>query len=54
MWNYALDNVAVVPFCDFDPRLVTGLLWRKDRADGGDLEELVAPAREIFAEPLSR
>jgi DNA-binding transcriptional LysR family regulator len=54
MWNYALDNVAVVPFCDFDPRLVTGLLWRKDRADGGDLEELVAPAREIFAESLSR
>lgn len=54
MRNYALDNVAVVPFCDFDPRLVTGLLWRKDRADGGDLEELASSAREIFAESLSR
>ncbi|MEU2268322.1 LysR family transcriptional regulator [Streptomyces olindensis] len=52
MQNYRLENVAVLPFSDFDPRLDTGLLWRKDRADGGDLEEVVAVAREVFAEPL--
>ncbi len=52
MQNYRLENVAVLPFSDFDPCLDTGLLWRKDRADGGDLEEVVAVAREIFAEPL--
>ncbi|MFE9448940.1 LysR family transcriptional regulator [Streptomyces sp. NPDC006739] len=50
--NYRLDNVAVLPFSDFQPLLETGLLWRKDRAHGGDLEELVAVAREIFTEPL--
>ncbi|WP_037675226.1 LysR family transcriptional regulator [Streptomyces griseus] len=52
MHNYLLGNVAVLPFSDFQPRLETGLLWRKDRANGGDLEELVAAAREVFAEPL--
>ncbi|MEV5436523.1 LysR family transcriptional regulator [Streptomyces sp. NPDC052682] len=51
--KYGLDNIIVLPFSDFDPRLGTGLFWRKDRADGGDLEELAAAAREIFAEPLS-
>ncbi|MFJ5997064.1 LysR family transcriptional regulator [Streptomyces sp. NPDC092370] len=50
--NYRLDNVAVLPFSDFHPRLETGLIWRKDRANGGDLEEVVAVAREVFAEPL--
>jgi DNA-binding transcriptional LysR family regulator len=50
--NHRLDNVTVLPFSDFHPQLETGLLWRKDRAHGGDLEEVVAAAREIFAEPL--
>jgi DNA-binding transcriptional LysR family regulator len=50
--NYALENVAVLPFSDFHPRLETGLIWRKDRGQGGDLEEVVAVAREVFAEPL--
>lgn len=50
--NYHLDNVAVLPFADFHPRMETGLIWRKDRAQGGDLEEVVAVAREVFAEPL--
>ncbi|MEV6041317.1 LysR family transcriptional regulator [Nonomuraea sp. NPDC052116] len=52
--QYGMENVAVLPFADFHPRLDTGLLWRRDRAHGGDLEELVEVAREIFAEPLSR
>ncbi|RZU21817.1 LysR family transcriptional regulator [Streptomyces sp. BK239] len=52
MHNHLLGNVAVLPFSDFHPRLETGLLWRKDRADGGDLEELIAAAREVFARPL--
>ncbi|WP_421106853.1 LysR family transcriptional regulator [Streptomyces sp. NEAU-S77] len=52
MQNYRLDNVTVLPFSDFHPRLATGLLWRQDRAHGGDLEEVAAAAREIFAEPL--
>jgi DNA-binding transcriptional LysR family regulator len=50
--SYGLDNVAVLPFSDFHPRLETGLIWRKDRGQGGDLEEVVAVAREVFAEPL--
>ncbi|MFJ4975268.1 LysR family transcriptional regulator [Streptomyces coeruleorubidus] len=50
--NHRLDNVTVLPFSDFHPHLETGLLWRKDRAYGGDLKEVVAAAREIFAEPL--
>ncbi|WP_369368201.1 LysR family transcriptional regulator [Streptomyces sp. CG4] len=52
MQNYRLDNVMVLPFSDFHPRLETGLLWRKDRARDGDLGEVVAAAREIFSEPL--
>ncbi|WNM36625.1 LysR family transcriptional regulator [Streptomyces sp. Li-HN-5-11] len=52
--NYHLDNVTVLPFSDFHPRLETGLIWRKDRAQGGDLEEVAAAAREVFAEPLRR
>lgn len=50
--NYRLDNVTVLPFSDFHPQLETGLLWRQDRTDGGDLEEVASAAREIFAEPL--
>ncbi|MFI1198586.1 LysR family transcriptional regulator [Streptomyces sp. BHT-5-2] len=53
MQSFGLDNVAVLPFSDFHPVLETGLFWRRDRAHGGDLEELIAAVREIFAEPLS-
>ncbi|MCO1580415.1 LysR family transcriptional regulator [Crossiella sp. SN42] len=52
MHGYKLANVAVLPFADFHPRLDTGLLWRHDRAHGGDLDELISAAREVFAEPL--
>ncbi|MFJ9739583.1 LysR family transcriptional regulator [Streptomyces sp. NPDC101166] len=52
MHNHLLGNVAVLPFSDFHPRLETGLLWRKDRANGGDLEELIAAVRQVFARPL--
>ncbi|TCR23891.1 LysR family transcriptional regulator [Streptomyces sp. BK205] len=51
--NHLVGNVALLPFSDFHPRLETGLLWRRDRARGGDLEEVVAIAREVFAEPLA-
>ncbi|GAB2747611.1 LysR family transcriptional regulator [Amycolatopsis magusensis] len=54
MSGYRLDNVTVLPFTDFRPRLDTGLVWQHDRAHGGDLDELVAAAREVFAEPLTR
>ncbi|MFI6026695.1 LysR family transcriptional regulator [Amycolatopsis magusensis] len=54
MSGYRLDNVTVLPFTDFRPRLDTGLVWQHDRAHGGDLDELVAAAREVFAEPLAR
>ncbi|MGW2615065.1 LysR family transcriptional regulator [Streptomyces sp. NPDC001500] len=50
--NYRLGNVTVLPFSDFHPRLDTGLIWRKDRSQGGDLAELAAMAREVFTEPL--
>ncbi|MEW2503313.1 LysR family transcriptional regulator [Amycolatopsis sp. CA-161197] len=53
MHLYRLENVAVLPFTDFRPELETNLLWRRDRGDSGDLAELVAAAREIFAEPLT-
>jgi DNA-binding transcriptional LysR family regulator len=53
MQMYTMDNVAVLPFEDFDRELVTGLAWRKDRADlDGDLAELVELARSVFAEEL--
>ncbi|MFE1767979.1 LysR family transcriptional regulator [Streptomyces angustmyceticus] len=53
MHSYRLDNVKVVPVVDFRPELATGLLFRKDRAEsGGDLAELVAAARRIFADEL--
>ncbi|GLP69135.1 LysR family transcriptional regulator [Streptomyces sp. TUS-ST3] len=50
--KYRLDNVTVLPFSDFHPRLETGLIWRKDRGQGGDLDEVVSVAREVFAQPL--
>ncbi|MEU9499612.1 LysR family transcriptional regulator [Streptomyces sp. NPDC048196] len=54
MHNYRLENVIVLPVVDFPAELVTGLLFRKDRAEsGGDLACLVAEARRIFAEELS-
>ncbi|MFJ6787358.1 LysR family transcriptional regulator [Streptomyces angustmyceticus] len=53
MHSYRLDNVKVVPVVDFRPELATGLLFRKDRAEsGGDLADLVAAARRIFADEL--
>ncbi|MFI9386569.1 LysR family transcriptional regulator [Kutzneria sp. NPDC052558] len=46
--GHQLDNVAVLPFTDFGPRLDTALIWRRDRAEGGDLTELVRVACEVF------
>ncbi|MFE0023398.1 LysR family transcriptional regulator [Amycolatopsis sp. NPDC059021] len=53
MHGYRLDNVTVLPFADFDPQLETGLIWRADRADGGDLEELIGIVRDVFGEPIA-
>ncbi|WP_329064049.1 LysR family transcriptional regulator [Amycolatopsis sp. NBC_01480] len=53
MQLYRLENMAVLPFTDFRPELDTNLVWRRDRGDSGDLAELVAAAREVFAEPLT-
>lgn len=54
MHLYRLDNVRVLPVVDFPAELATGLLFRKDRAaPGGDLEELVAEVRRVFADELS-
>lgn len=53
MQSFGLDDVTVLPFSDFHPLLETGIFWRRDRAHGGDLEELIAAVRDIFAEPLS-
>ncbi|MET9231099.1 LysR family transcriptional regulator [Lentzea sp. NPDC003310] len=52
MRGYQLENMAVLPFEDFRAQLDTGLLWRHDRGEGGDLDELVTSAREVFAEPI--
>ncbi|MEU0072942.1 LysR family transcriptional regulator [Streptomyces sp. NPDC006332] len=52
MQGYRVENVAILPFTDFHPRLDTALLWNRERAQGGDLEELVDAARDIFGEPL--
>ncbi|MFI7413931.1 LysR family transcriptional regulator [Streptomyces sp. NPDC049627] len=54
MHLYRLDNVAVLPVDGFQPDLITGLLFRKDRADdGGDLSGIAALARQIFSEVMS-
>ncbi|MGV9249041.1 LysR family transcriptional regulator [Streptomyces sp. NPDC003710] len=52
MHRYAMENTKVLPFMDFEPRLDTALIWRRDRASGGDLDELIEAAREVFADPL--
>ncbi|WUQ62493.1 LysR family transcriptional regulator [Streptomyces canus] len=52
MHGYGIENVTVLPFTDFHPRLETALLWNRDRGDCGDLEELVTTVREIFSEPI--
>ncbi len=52
MHRYLLDNAIVLPFTDFSPRLDTVLLWRRDRAERGDLSKVVDTVREIFSEPL--
>jgi DNA-binding transcriptional LysR family regulator len=54
MSGYRLENMVVLPFEDFRAQLDTGLLWRRDRGAGGDIEELVHAAKEIFAEPIVR
>ena len=54
MRGYRLENMAVLPFEDFRAQLDTGLLWRRDRDDDGDLEEIVAAAKEVFAEPITK
>ncbi|WET81712.1 LysR family transcriptional regulator [Amycolatopsis sp. QT-25] len=53
MHLFLVDGATVLPFSDFQPRLETALVWRRDRAEKGDLADLVEAAREIFAEPLS-
>ncbi|MEU6574885.1 LysR family transcriptional regulator [Streptomyces sp. NPDC046805] len=50
--GYALENTKVLPFTDFEARLETALIWRRERASGGDLDELVEEAREVFADPI--
>ncbi|WP_239012419.1 LysR family transcriptional regulator [Streptomyces sioyaensis] len=52
--GYQLENITVLPFSDFEPHLDTVLVWRRDRADGGDLEDLMRAAREVFADPDHR
>ncbi|MGW5719382.1 LysR family transcriptional regulator [Amycolatopsis sp. NPDC003865] len=52
MHGYRLDNVIVLPFTDFHPQLDTGLLWRRDRADG-DLHDLVEAAKDVFGDPIT-
>ncbi|QKV90619.1 LysR family transcriptional regulator [Streptomyces sp. NA02950] len=54
MNRYRLDNVLVLPVEDFQPSLVTGLLFRKDRAvEGADLADLARRARAVFGYPIS-
>ncbi|MBP2478573.1 DNA-binding transcriptional LysR family regulator [Crossiella equi] len=50
--GYRQENILILPFSDFQPRLDTALLWRKDRENGAELRELIVAAREVFAEPL--
>ncbi|SFJ66059.1 DNA-binding transcriptional regulator, LysR family [Amycolatopsis regifaucium] len=53
MHLFLVDGATVLPFADFRPQLETALVWRRDRAEEGDLAELVAGVRDVFAEPLS-
>ncbi|MFI6360855.1 LysR substrate-binding domain-containing protein [Streptomyces sp. NPDC050743] len=50
--GYALANTEVLPFTDFEAPLETALIWRRERASGGDLDELIEAAREVFADPI--
>ncbi|MGW9028378.1 LysR family transcriptional regulator [Streptomyces sp. NPDC055722] len=50
--GYAMENTKVLPFTDFERRLETALIWRRERASGGDLDELIEAAREVFANPI--
>lgn len=44
------DRVVLLPFADFDPVLVTGLIWRTDRAEpGADLADLISQARQALS-----
>ncbi|MER7682583.1 LysR family transcriptional regulator [Streptomyces sp. NPDC096934] len=52
MHGYAMENTRVLPFTDFDPVLETVLIWRRDRSSGGDLDDVVEAAREVFGDPL--
>lgn len=52
MRGLALENVAVLPFSDFRAQLDTGLLWRRDRGEDGDIAHIVQVAKEIFAQPI--
>lgn len=52
MHGYLKENTKVLPFTDFEARLETVLIWHRDRASGGDLDEIIEAAREVFAEPL--
>ncbi|MFI9383438.1 LysR family transcriptional regulator [Kutzneria sp. NPDC052558] len=46
--GFLVGNVSVLPFADFAPRLETCLIWRRDRADDGDLAEIIRIARDVF------
>jgi DNA-binding transcriptional LysR family regulator len=54
MQSYRLADVTVLPVTDFTAAVDTGMVWRRDRATGGDMDELVETARTVFAEPLLR
>nr|WP_042179035.1 LysR family transcriptional regulator [Kibdelosporangium sp. MJ126-NF4]CEL13594.1 LysR-family transcriptional regulator [Kibdelosporangium sp. MJ126-NF4]CTQ99280.1 LysR-family transcriptional regulator [Kibdelosporangium sp. MJ126-NF4] len=54
MRGYRVADVVVLPVTDFEAHLDIGLVWRRDRADGGDLADLVDTAREVFADLLTR
>jgi hypothetical protein len=54
MSGYRLENMAVLPFEDFRAQLDTGLLWRHDRGEGGDLADIIEAAREVFEEPIAK
>lgn len=53
MHLFLLDGATILPFADFHPQLETALVWRRDRGEDGDLAELIAAVRKVFAEPLS-
>ncbi|MCP2163626.1 DNA-binding transcriptional regulator, LysR family [Goodfellowiella coeruleoviolacea] len=47
--RYSLGDIVVLPFDDFAPQLVTGLIWRRDRArEGAELHRLIEQASAVF------